>query len=223
MTKLLWDQVGDRRFEAGCDRGVLYLPDGNAVPWNGLTSVTDDMTDMAVEKFFLDGIKYLDRRAFGDYAGTLTALTYPREFEQFEGTSEVVSGVYGTGQPVNETFGLSYRTRVGNDEEGIDYGYRVHLLYNLTAKPDNKVYPTLNASATAQEFSWTLAGTPILIPGLRPSVHLIVDSTRVANGYMPAFEDIIYGSSSTDPSLPDVETLMQFQGDIITEPITEPL
>lgn len=224
MTRLLWDQAGTKRFETGCDRGVLYLPQGGAVPWNGITSVTEDNSEIAIERFYMDGRKYLDRRVPGDFLGTLSALTYPVEFQQFEGLGEMVQGVFGTSQYTEDIFGLCYRTRVGNDELAEDYGYRLHLLYNLTAKPDNKTFPTIASSVNAEEFTWSIMGVPIDIPGFRPAAHIIVDSTLVPDGYLMPLEDILYGTDTTDPNLPGADVLMglHFDGGI-TEPITEPV
>jgi len=221
MTAVLWDQIGSRRFEGGCDRGVLYLPDGTAVPWNGLTAVTDDTTDTTIEEYFLDGVKYLNRRIVGDYSGTLKAVTYPDEFLEFDGFQEYGQGIFVTGQPVGKTFGLVYRTKVGNDTSGNDYGYKLHLLYNLTAKPDTRTYSTESSSISAEEFSWTLAGVPVTVLGYRPMVHLIIDSTKVIDGAMVIFEDMVYGSDTTDPFLPQPSDLMAILADLISEPIDD--
>lgn len=223
MTKIQWDQAGTRTFETGCDRGVLYLSDGSAVPWNGLTSVTDDLSDVSIEEFYLDGVKYLNRRIIGDYAGTLKAITYPDEFEQFDGVKYLDTGIGVTEQPVNDTFGLTYRTRLGNDLEGVDYGYKIHLLYNLTAKPDSRTFDTMGSSVTPQEFGWTISGIPIVIPGMRPSVHLIINSPLIDDLSMQRIEDYLYGTDDNVPALPDADTLLTFQIDYITDLITEPL
>lgn len=221
MTRLLWDQVGERRYEAGCDRGVLYLPEGSPVVWNGLTSVEEDLGDVTVDSYYLDGVKYLDSRNLGDYSGTLKALTYPDEFLQFDGFQEFEEGLFATSQPVKETFGLSYRTKVGDDVSGLDLGYKLHVLYNLTAQPDNRSFSTLNASATSEEFSWKLTGIPIAIPGMRPAVHIVVDSTKVGAGSMENIENYLYGTESAPGSLPDAATLVELYADIIEDPIAE--
>lgn len=223
MTKLQWDAVGSRKFEAGCDRGVLYLPDGSAVPWNGLTSVTDDTGDTAIEDHFLDGVKYLSRRIVGDYSGTLKALTYPDEFMQFDGIVEWDDGLFATGQSVSNTFGLSYRTLLGSDISDLGAGYRLHVLYNLVAKPDSRNYGTLTDKISAEEFGWTLSGVPVYIPGLRPTVHMFIDSTRVSPGSMLTFEAILYGTDTTDGRLPDADEWNDIYADIISEPLAEPI
>lgn len=222
MTAVLWDQVGSRRFEGGCDRGVLYLQDDTVVPWNGLTSVSDDSTDTTIEEYFLDGVKYLNRRIVGDYAGTLKALTYPDEFIEYDGILEYDQGIFVTGQPVGKTFGLSYRTKIGNDTSGNDYGYKLHILYNLTAKPDTRTYATETSSVSAQEFSWTLAGVVVPVLGFRPMVHLIIDSTKVIDGAMGVFEGMLYGTDISDPFLPQAADLVGMLADLITEPIEDP-
>lgn len=223
MTRVQWDSLGARTFQAGCDRGVLYLPDGSIVPWSGLTSVTEDSSDVTVDEYFLDGVKYLNRYVPGDYAGTLKALTYPDEFAQFDGAVEYEEGIFATGQPVNQTFGLSYRTLLGNDSGGTGFGYRIHLLYNLTAKADTKTFNSLGATTTPEEFSWALSGIPITIPGLRPTVHIFLDSTRVIPGGMAFLEDYLYGNDDGNGQLPDPITLGLMYADLITEPITDPI
>lgn len=215
MARVLWDQVGVRRFETGLDRGVLYLPDNTGVAWNGLTSVEEDLSDIAVESFYLDGIKYLNRRSVGDFSATMKALTYPDEFLQFEGLSEVNPGFIASNQAVNRTFGLCYRTIVGNDEDGVDHGYKLHILYNLTAKPANKSYSTLSSATSPLEFSWTISGIPVYIEGFRPTVHFVIDSTSVLYDVMSDFEDLLYGTDITSPKLPDIETLASVYQDLI--------
>lgn len=220
MTKLTWDAIGTRRYENGVDRGVLYLPDGSAVPWNGLVSVTDT-SDATVEEHFLDGVKYLNRRTPEDYSGTLKAVTYPDEFLPFEGIQSVETGLYATAQPVNQTFGLSYRTGMANDEGSA--GYKIHLLYNLTAKPDVKTYSTIGSSASADEFSWTLSGIPIKLPNMRPTVHVIIDSNKTGLEDLRYLEDYLYGTETSDGRLADTTLLVNFGQSLITEPITEPI
>lgn len=208
MARILWNQTGARQFQTGCDRGVLYLSDNTLVPWNGLTSVSEDFADIEIEECYLDGIKYLNRRSDGDYAGTLKAFTYPDEFMQFDGVVDADEGVSGNGQPVNDTFGLCYRTKIGNEVSGIDFAYKLHILYNLTAIPDSVSYETQNASLAPEEFSWKLNGIPIHISGLKPTVHVIIDSRRVRFGSMSFFEDYLYGNDTNDGQLPDVDTLL---------------
>lgn len=225
MTKLVWDQVGSRKFETGCDRGVLYLPNGSAVPWNGLTSVDEDLSAVTVSEYYLDGVKYLNDRSLGDFAGTINAFTYPDEFRQFDGMGEISSGMFASDQPVTEKFGLSYRTRIGNDELGTEYGYKIHLLYNLTSKPANKTFSSISDKSNPIDLSWSISGVPIPITGFRPTCHIVVDSTRVHPGIMTSLENILYGTSSTAPSLPDAATLISLNSgsDTITALILEPL
>lgn len=223
MSALVWDKSGTRKFEAGVDRGVLFLYDGSAVAWNGLTACSEDPADINVEEYYLDGLKYLNRRTPNDYSGTLKALTYPDEFLPFDGLQAADDGIFVTGQSVRNTFGLSYRTRVGNDQSGADLGYKLHVLYNLTAKPDSRTYSTMAATSTAEEFSWTLSGVPVAVPGMRPAVHFIIDSTKVFNGAMLIFENALYGTATAPGKLPDAPVLVKMLYDTISDPITEPI
>lgn len=223
MTRLVWDQPGDRRFQSGCDRGVLYLPDGSSVSWNGITSVSEDFSDVGLQEYYLDGVKYLNRRSTGDYSGTLKALTYPNEFFPFDGVSQIDPGVFATNQSVKSTFGLSYRTKIGNDLVGLDFGYKLHLLYNLTAVPDSQSFSSQSSVTSPEEFSWKLSGVPIVIESMRPTVHVVIDSSRLPAGYLEGFENSIYGSDSTFGALPNATTLYQLSRDSLLPLITEPI
>ena len=195
MTALVWDAAGSKFYQTGIDRGVLYLQGGNGVAWNGITAVEDD-TAQTLKSFWLDGVKYLDNLLPGDFSGKLKAFTYPDEFEQVSGIVSPSDGLLFYDQP-SKSFNLSYRTRVGNDLEGIDHGYKIHLLYNLVANPDNAVYPTLTGTtATPIEFSWVLSGTPPTNPsskGYRPTVHISIDSEDTSSEVLQAIEDILWG------------------------------
>lgn len=194
MPKVVWDDVGEKRYHAGVDRGVLYLPDGSGVPWNGLVSVEEDLGDVTVEAFHFDGVKYLQTRTSGDYTGTLNAYTYPEEFEQFDGIEEIDNGVRLGNQPVTDVFGLSYRTKIGNDVNGLDYGHIIHLIYNLVATPTNRTYQTISDQPDALEMSWQLTATPEFVSGHRPTAHLIFDTTKLNPYFVHDLETLLYGS-----------------------------
>lgn len=212
MTSLVWDQVGERRYEGGIDRGVLYLPD-KAVVWNGLTSV-EESTSRSSNSYYQDGVKYLEHQILGDFAGTLKALTYPDEVD-------IISGVFSDGHGIYlhdqrpKPFGLSYRTKIGNDIDGFDHGYRIHLLYNLLATPSNTAYSSLNDSPTPVEFQWALSGTPSEIAGHRPTAHVSIKSTDIDPAYLAFIETLLYGSDTAEPYLP---TLIEIF-DLISTPL----
>lgn len=199
--RLVWDQVGERRYETGVDRGVLYLKDNTGVAWNGLTSVDDNENGSDVSSYYIDGIKYFDSRPTGDFAGAIKAFTYPDEFAPFDGYGDVDHGITLANQPVNDRFGLSYRTKIGNDVDGLDHGYKVHILYNLVAKPDTRSYPTVQDSASAMEFSWSITGVPEMIIGFKPTVHIILDSRNISSNLLSIIEDSLYGTDTNPPTL----------------------
>lgn len=199
MTSLVWDKAGERLYEAGLDRGVLYKSDSSGVAWNGLVSVDEVLDDIAAEPRMFDGVKYLDEPVVGDFAATLTAFTYPDEFMEYEGIESMGDGLYvGDQQP--KRFGLTYRTLVGNDVEGTDHGYQVHIIYNLTAVPSTLTYNTLSETVSPNNFSWSLTAVPELVPGFRPTAHFILDSRFLPGDILATIEDILYGSDETSSS-----------------------
>lgn len=210
MTALTWDKAGDRIFQTGIDRGVLYLPN-KAVPWNGLTSIEEDSTSESAEAY-LDGVKYLQVQTPGDFSGTLKAYTYPPEFEDVLGhASSSVAGVrFHDQQP--KSFGLSYRTRIGNDLNGVDHGYRIHILYDLVALPDARDFSSMQSSIAPIEFGWKLSATPTFLPGRRPTSHVSLDSTEMRADVLAGIESLLYGNSEADPYLPPFEQLGSILG-----------
>lgn len=207
MTALQWDQVGDRRYETGVDRGVLFLPDGRAVAWNGLTGV-EDATTSEVQEFFMDGVKFLERQIMGDYAGTLKAFTYPDEFNEVLGLQEVHEGLSYHNQTPQQ-FHLCYRTRIGNDVDGGDHGYKIHILYNLRAVPAPQSFSSMGELGLPTEFSWTLSGTPPVMDGYRPTVHISIDSTKTDPPRLGDIEELLYGTDTMDAQLPDVDVFTE--------------
>lgn len=203
MTSIAWNAPGENEFQSGLDRGVLYLPDAPAVPWNGLTSVEDNADEVKVESFFYDGLKYAVRRSPGGYNGSIKALTYPTEFERFDGLVTTPSGLTLTHQPVRDYFGLSYRTKVGNDLD-LEAGYIIHLLYNLTASPESTSYETQSNVVSPVPFGWKITGIPVGLPGHRPTVHFMLDTRNLSTEAIFAVEEVLYGTSTTDAGLPEI-------------------
>jgi hypothetical protein len=211
MATLVWDKVGERVYQTGLDRGVLYLQDGRAVVWNGLTSV-EDSTTQTLKSFYLDGVKYLDNILPGDFSGHLKAFTYPDEFDDVNGIVTPSPGLEYHDQP-SKSFNLSYRTILLNDVEGEAYGYKIHLLYNLVANADTYAFVTLKGSAnTPIEFSWALTGTPPRVAKFRPTVHISIDSIETPPDLLQSIEDILYGTQDTSPSLPTIGQILDMFG-----------
>lgn len=206
MTTIEWDRVGERRYETGVDRGVLYLLDQSAVPWNGLTSMTENRT-RDVKEYYIDGVKYLDHFVPGCFSGKLQAFTYPDELETVLGTAEFVPGVFVHDQPTS-LFHLSYRTRIGNDVDGPDHGYKLHILYNLQATPDDATFSTIGEAVDPQQFSWTLSGVANAMIGIRPTSHISLDSRLIDPGMLSILEARLYGTAEANPTLPGVVELL---------------
>ena len=200
MPKLKWDQIGDRVFEQGVSHGVLYLPDGSAVPWNGLTSVSEQ-SGRSTEPLYFDGVKFEDFVSLGDFSGMLSAITYPDEFLELEGYGEVNSGVF-VGDQEPKLFGLSYRTRIGSDVDTDATDYKLHLIYNVTAIPSDKNYATMTLETTLTEFEWTITAVPQEVPGFRPTAHFVFDSRYADPDLLADVELALYGGETANPQLP---------------------
>lgn len=206
MTALTWDQVGERLYETGVDRGVLYIPNGSGiydtgVAWNGLTAVTESPSGAEASPQYADNTKYLNLVSAEEFGATIEAFTYPDEFGQCDGTAAPASGVI-LGQQGRKSFGLAYRTRLGNDLDGVDYGYKLHLIYGALAAPSEKAYATINDSPEAITFSWEVATTPVAVASYKPTSVIVIDSTVVSSDDLSALEDILYGTEGVDPRLP---------------------
>lgn len=212
MAALAWDEFGDRVFHTGIDRGVLYLDDGRFAAWNGLIGVEDTpLKDTA--SYFYAGVKYLEKITPGDFSGKLRAFTYPDEFDEVNGVSTPADGLSYYDQP-SRSFGLSYRTGLGNDTQGTEYGYKIHLLYNLVADPDSVSYETYGNPLKPAEFAWALTGTPVAVRQGRPTVHISIDSTKTEAVVLQAIEDILYGTDTTSPRLPLPDEVKDLYGAI---------
>jgi hypothetical protein len=213
MTILTWDQSGQRLYETGVDRGVLYIPNAvsglydNGVAWNGLVSVTESPSGAESSAQYADNSKYLNLVSAEEFGATLEAFTYPTEFNQFDGLAIPQTGVT-VGQQNRGVFGLSYRTLLGNDILGTSYGYKLHLVYGLTAAPSEKAYSTVNDSPEAITFSWELSSVPVAVTGLKPTSIITINSTEVAPSDLAELEQYLYGTVGTDPSLPMPDTVI---------------
>ena len=210
MPKLTWDQAGDRKYETGVDRGVLFVQGsdgtyGDGVAWNGLTGVTETPSGAEETKLWADNIKYLSMRSAEEFGGTIEAYTYPDEWQACDGSASIVTGVH-VGQQGRRPFGLAYRTIVGNDTDMDDHGYKLHLVYGATVSPSERAYATVNDSPEAITFSWEFTTTPVDIPStvgdFKPTAIITIDTTELEGGKenanLVALEKILYGDDSTE-------------------------
>ena len=212
MAKLVWDQSGQKFFETGISNGVLYVSDGqggylNGVAWNGLISVAENPSGAESNPVYADNIKYLNIISAEEFGATIEAYTYPDEFMECDGSAQVVAGV-NIGQQARKSFGISYRTRVGNDVAGDNLGYKIHVIYNCQAAPSGKTYSTVNESPEAITFSWEVTTTPVPVEGFRPTATVVFDSTKLDAEKMAAVENALYGGTSSEPGLPSIEELL---------------
>lgn len=223
--KLVWDKTGEHFYETGVKNGVLYplsasgtYPKG--VAWNGLTAITESPSGAEATALYADDIKYLNLMSNEEFGATVEAYTYPDEFAECDGSAALTDGVY-IGQQARKTFGLCYRTTLGNDAMGNDYGYKLHIIYGAMASPSEKAYSTINDSPDAITFSWELSTTPVAVANFKPTASLTIDSTKVDAAKLTALEEILYGKDGTgedgstgavDPRLPlpdEIATLMK--------------
>lgn len=205
--RLVWDAVGERLFETGVKQCVLYPIDkvsGNynkGVAWNGITSVSESPSGAEATDLYADDAKYLSLLSAETFGCTVEAYTYPEEFEACDGTAQLTPGVT-IGQQARSVFGLCYRTTVGNDVDGNDHGYKLHMIYGCKATPSEKSYSSINDSPEAITFSWTVNTTPVSVEGFKPTASLVIDSTKLDKAKLSKLEDVLYGSESADPRLP---------------------
>lgn len=225
MAKLVWDQAGERLYETGTDHGVVYPQDNSgAYPigyaWNGLTSVSESPSGAEPTDLWADNVKYLSIRSAEEFGATIEAYTYPDEFAVLDGSAEIADGVM-IGQQTRKAFGFCYRTRIGNDIQFEEHGYKLHLLYGCTVSPSEKAYQTINDSPEAITFSWEMTTTPVAVKGYKPTASLVIDSTKFTGDKadkLTALENVLYGTDAgtgteaTDPRLPlpdEVLTLLK--------------
>lgn len=212
MAPLTWDEVGERLYEVGVDHGVLYIPDQAGVynagfAWNGLTTVTESPSGAEPSPQYADNIKYLNLISAEEFGGTIEAFTYPEEFGQCDGSAAPAPGVV-VGQQGRKQFGLSYRTRVGNDLDGTEHGYKLHLLYGLQAAPSEKAYATINDSPEAISFSWEVTSTPVPVTDHKPTSLIVIDSTVVDSADLTSLETLLYGQAATPAALPTPDAVI---------------
>lgn len=227
MAVIQWDKSGQRLYETGVDHGVLYIPNAagdyaNGYAWNGLTSVSESPSGAEPNPQYADNIKYLNLISTEEFGATIEAFTYPTEFAQCDGTA-LIGGIQVT-QQVRKTFGFSYRTLVGNDLVGTDFGYKIHLVYGCDASPSEKTRSTVNDSPEAATFSWEITTNPTPVPGTnpatnkpyRPTSHIIIDSTEVTPEKMEELESVLYGTAGTSARLPrPAEVMGMFDGSVV--------
>lgn len=222
MTQLAWDQVGERYFEVGIDRGVLYPDNGDGVAWNGLISVSESTSGEGATPYYIDGVKYLNSSKHDEFGGSIEAITYPNEFEECDGSREIATGLI-VNQQRRKAFGLSYRTKVGNDVDGEDHGYKIHIIYNALAEPTDKTYSTGGDSPEASTFSWSFTTKPVRVtsdPSLAPLSHVIIESRKITPELLAAIEQRLYGSGNIEPYLLSVEELNSLYIDIPVNTLT---
>ena len=221
MAKLVWDKTGDRLYETGVKNGVLYIPTAGVyskgVAWNGLTAVTESPSGAEATALYADDTKYLSLMSAEEFGATIEAYTYPDEFAACDGSAELADGVM-IGQQKRSTFGLCYKTTIGNDTEGNDHGYKLHIIYGAMAAPSEKAYASINDSPEAITFSWEITTTPVNVTGAKPTASLVIDSTKADPSKLAALEDILYGKDGEPGNearlpLPDeIKTLMTAAG-----------
>lgn len=221
MAKLVWDKTGDRLYETGVKNGVLYIPTAGVyskgVAWNGLTAVTESPSGAEATALYADDTKYLSLMSTEEFGATIEAYTYPDEFAACDGSAELADGVM-IGQQKRSTFGLCYKTTIGNDTEGNDHGYKLHIIYGALAAPSEKAYASINDSPEAITFSWEITTTPVNVTGAKPTASLVIDSTKADPSKLAALEDILYGKDGepgNEPRLPlpdEIKSLMTAAG-----------
>jgi len=201
MSKIKWDENGERFFETGVDHAVLYPLNGTTkrydtgVAWNGITAITESPSGADANPLYADNIKYLNLIAAEDFGATIEAYTYPDEWMACDGSAEIATGAT-IGQQSRQTFGLSYRTKVGNDVQGQEYGYKLHLIYGCLASPSDRGYQTINDNPDAISFSWTVTTTPVPVTGFKPTACLTIDSNKVAAAKLAQIEALLYGTDA---------------------------
>ena len=221
MAKLVWDKTGDRLYETGVKNGVLYIPTAGVyskgVAWNGLTAVTESPSGAEATALYADDTKYLSLMSAEEFGATIEAYTYPDEFAACDGSAELADGVM-IGQQKRSTFGLCYKTTIGNDTDGNDHGYKLHIIYGAQAKPSERAYASINDSPEAITFSWEITTTPVNVTGAKPTASLVIDSTKADPSKLAALEDILYGKDGepgNEPRLPlpdEIKSLMTAAG-----------
>lgn len=205
MTALVWDKAGERFYETGVENGVLYPmgSDGkyaNGVAWNGLTNVTESPTGAEANPQYADNKKYLNLISAEDFEATIEAFTYPDEFEECDGSKEIAPGIT-IGQQNRKLFSFAYKTAIGNDVDGTEYGYKLHIVYGAMASPSERSHDTINDSPEPIQFSWEITTTPVNVPGFKPTAHLCIDSTRTDADVLKTIEETLFGTDDSEPTV----------------------
>ena len=226
MAKIVWDKTGEHFYETGVKNCVLYIPTegvySKGVAWNGITAITESPSGAEATALYADDTKYLNLYSVEEFGATIEAYTYPDEFAECDGSAELVAGVK-IGQQARKPFGLCYRTTIGNDTDGNDHGYKLHIIYGAMASPSEKSYNTINDSPEAVTFSWELTTTPVNVAGAKPTASITIDSTKVDDQKLAALEEVLYGKDGTgsdhtgavEPRLPlpdEIKTIMTAAG-----------
>ena len=226
-NRIVWDETGKRFYQAGVKNAVLYPnleEDGSysgGVAWNGITALTESPSGAEPTPLYADDIKYLNLMSAEDFAATLEAYTYPEEFEECDGSTSIATGIT-IGQQKRKPFALSYKTSLGNDIEGVDYGYLIHIIYNAVAAPSEKSRETINEDPDALTLSYELSTTPVNVKGYKPTAHLTIDSTKVPEETLKKLEDILYGSSTEAARCPLPDEIITLAGPDATEEVAGP-
>ena len=212
MAKIEWDKTGERLYETGVKNGVLYVQEGGVyqkgVAWNGLTAVTESPSGAEASPLYADDIKYLNLLSAEEFGATIEAYTYPDEFAACDGSVALADGVM-IGQQARKAFGLCYRTTIGNDIDGNDHGYKLHIIYGALAAPSEKAYATVNDSPEATTFSWEITTTPVNVTGAKPTASITIDSTKADPGKLAELEKKLYGDTDTEATLPLPDEIKQ--------------
>lgn len=216
MSKITWDNTGEKKYEAGVDHVVLYHVNQSSeytpgYPWNGITSVSETPDGAEPNKQYADNIPYLTITSAEELNGGIEAYTYPDEWGVCDGSAEPIPGVT-IGQQARKMFGLSYRTKMGNDVDGMDHGYKLHFLYGATASPSERSYETINDSPDPVTFSWDFSTIPVPVTGFKPTSLMVIDSTVVDKDKLASLEEILYGTEDDDPRLPMPDEVLQILG-----------
>jgi hypothetical protein len=206
VTQLSWDVVGQRFYEIGVDRGVLYVDDVGYA-WNGLVSVEESPSGGEAKAYYIDGVKYLNLSSSEEYEATISAFYSPEEFDACDGVGTLQPGLQTTQQP-RKSFGFSYRTKVANDVDGVDHGYKIHIVYNALALPAQRNYETMNDNPEAPLINWSVTTKPVVIPGMARSAHFVIDSRFGIPDAVENLEEILYGTSTSPPTLPTPDQLL---------------
>lgn len=211
MSKIIFDNTGEKIYETGVDHCVLFVRDGNAyqtgVAWNGITAINESPSGAEATPIYADNIKYLNIVSGEDFGATIEAYTYPDEFTECDGSAEIIEGVK-IGQQTRKPFALCYRTLIGNDVAGTGHGYKLHFIYNAQAAVSAKNYKTINESPEAMSFSWEISTTPEVVEGFKPTATVTVDSTKVDATKLKALEDKIYGTENSEPTMPTISEIV---------------